>query len=216
VGDLVVNLRRILEVILNLFCFVKSINVTFLSFISFAILLGIGFLIRHVFITVVDFLGLLLPTISHSIDLSFLDVNLLAELFDVRVGLIQNLHETLILLKVDEFKPVIKVIFTEQLLSFGVLLCLLLCDLFLAVLNVVLENDSLSLCLGLTLFVELMKIFGVLKDLAQEFLVAVLLACFLATAHVLLEPIKSAGFFLVGGIALGSPVEVSINKLSLV
>lgn len=78
------------------------------------------------------------------------------------------------------------------------------------------ENDCFSLCLSLTFFVELMKIFGVLQNLVQKLTVSILLACLLAAPHVLLEPVDGPCFLFVMGVGFSSSVELAVNQLSLI
>jgi len=151
------------------------------------------------------------PALPYPANFFFLDVDLVPQLLDILVGLIEDLHESLVLLEINHLQPVVEVVLSQQLLSFLVLHGFLFYYFSLSVFQMVFENVGLPLRLGLTLLVKFVEIFGVLYDLVQEVAMAVLLASLLATPHVLLNRIYSTRFFFVLGCQLGAPVELPVD-----
>lgn len=186
-SDIQINLGTVLEIMLDLLILIKVVNIISMLTNFFIDL----FVIKEFIVTcpIWQLLFLLLPTKVDFGYFSFLNADFFTKLFNVLVCRVEDLHESFVLLEVDEFKPVIKVVLPKQLLS----LCILL-DLFLrfflgSMIKMILEYDSLSLGLCLSLLVELHEVLGMLNDLIDELFVSGFLSCLEATPHILLKSI---------------------------
>lgn len=74
--------------------------------------------------------------------------------------------------------------------------------------------ECVALDLHSALLVELNELFLMVKHFLQEFLSASASTVLLTTAHLLLEPVKSASLFFALGEHFGASVKISVNQLS--
>jgi len=144
----------------------------------------------------------------------FLYLHLLAELFNVLVGSVEDLHQPLVLLELDQLNPTIEVVLSQKLLSLLVFDNPVLVLLLHAALKMILEDYRPTLGLSLPLLVELIELLRVLEDLIQELLMTGLLPRLLPVPHVVLEPVEGASVLLGGSVGFRSLVELSIKELT--
>ena len=148
---------------------------------------------------------------SDPVDFLLLNVDFVSKFFNICVGLIQDLHESFIFLNIDHFEPVIEVVLSQELLTLLVFHRLFLDNFAFSVFDVIFENVCLFLGLSLTLFMKIVKFFGVLDNFIDKFAMAIFLSGFLATSHVLFNVVNLSCFFFVLSCELGSSVELSVN-----
>ena len=145
--------------------------------------------------------------------LCLLQRNFGAKLLQELVGLLKNFHDPRIFLRVDHVDVGVKIIAPDCIHG-----CLFLRLLLFLILVLFLDEMSLGLVRNLlysvsSFLMKLNEIFLVVEDFFEEFFSACSSAHFLAKAHLLLEAIKSAGFFLAVSENALSFVEITINEL---
>jgi len=136
-------------------------------------------------------------SLSDTANFSLLNRDFVTKLINVFVSLVQNFHQSFIFLKVDHFEPVIEVVLSQQLLSLLIFNNFIFDYFAFSILDMTLENIGFSHYLGLSLFMEVIELLGVLDDLVDEISMSISLSSFLATSHILLNIVNSASFLLI-------------------
>jgi hypothetical protein len=112
-----------------------------------------------------------------------------AKLLEILVGLLKDLHQTTVFLRVDQVNVGIHIVVFKRLdaVTLFLVLSVLLFPLFLVEMSFGVERITLDL--HCALLVELDELFLVVKDFFQEFLPPGTTAVLLTASHLLLEPI---------------------------
>lgn len=130
------------------------------------------------------------------------------------MGLLENLHEAGVLLRVDQVDVRVHVIVLQRLQSVAFFFVVRILLFALLLVQVSFGVERVALDLHRPLLVELDEFLLVVKDFLEEFLPASSATMFLAAAHLLLKSVESAGFFLRLREHFGASVKVAVDKLS--
>ena len=212
--DFVIYIGRVLQVVLNLLCFV---HITHIILIIFLIqFVGWVLVIIHIIFATVSWILFAdicfsFASFLYSVHLIFLNANFLSKFLNVFVGLVENFHKSLILLKVDQLKPIIKFVVSQKLSSLNIFLGFLFIDLLLPRLKGMFKNLSFPFSLCLLFAMELMEIFGMLQNFCQKLSMARFFTSLLSCPHILLKAVQSPCFFLILRESLRSLIKFSIN-----
>lgn len=142
-----------------------------------------------------------------------MDVDLLTELLDVGIRRVEDLHQPLILLKVDQLQPVVELVLPQQVAAPLVLLVLVLGLFTFARLELVFECLPALFGLRPLLLVKIVEVLRMLDDLGQELAMACFFAVLLTAAHRLLKPVDGSSLSLRLLKSLGALVEIAVKQL---
>ena len=203
VRDVVINLATVAQVLLDFGCVTH--------FFVFAVLVFAILLIFTNNVAVGIYSLLLVP--SRQLAFSFLQKHFGSNLFQILVGLLENLHQARVSLRVDHIYVGIKVVLLQRIHSLYLFLVPLLLLVLLLLAQVVLGKVGCPLNLRHPLFVVLEELLLAVQHLFEEFFATSPSAQLLSTPHLLLEAVERLGLFLVYSENALTLVKLAVNQL---